>query len=215
MLNEAEAVGHEARLYFMEGRQLNTLVGQITQSGLRTLMLRTSGPRPPEAGLMGVIAVQTEDAVYRARVELVETGDFVARLKLLADLKPCDRRLYGRAEVTVRLLARRVARSLTTVNHLSVVPDGGTWHVEEIVLSPSGMRTPLSDDWGEGEIAEIRLHVPGHKGGDHVVVKGEVVSQYEDGNVAFRFVEVDADVQYRLAEIVDRVRLAQIIEGSD
>ena len=64
-------------------------------------------------------------------------------------------------------------------------------------------------------MAEIRLHVPGHKGGDHVVVQGEVVQQYEEDNVAFRFVELDADIQYRLAEIVDRVRLAQIIESGE
>ncbi|MFN3198063.1 MAG: PilZ domain-containing protein [Bradymonadia bacterium] len=215
MLTEAEAVGHEARLYFMDGRQLKTLVGYVTHGGAKTLTLRTSGDRPPEEGLMGVIAVQTDDAVYRARVELVEVGDFVACLKLLAELKPCDRRLYGRAEVTVRLLARRVGQRLPRANHLSVVPQDGAWSVEEVVLSPSGMRATLPGNWTPGEFAELRLHVPGHKGGDHVVVQGEVVQHYEDGNVAFRFVELDADVQYRLAEIVDRVRLAQIIEGGD
>lgn len=215
MLSEAEAVGHEARLYYMDGRQLRTLIGQVTQAGLKAVTLRTTGERPPESGLMGVIAVQTEDAVYRARVELTESGDFVAQLKLLADLKPCDRRLYGRAEVTVRLMARKVGQRISKVNHLSVVPQDGSWRVEEVVLSPSGMRARLPGLWQGGEMAEIRLHVPGHKGGDHVVVQGEVVQQYEEDNVAFRFVELDADIQYRLAEIVDRVRLAQIIESGE
>ena len=216
MLSQDDPTSQHGRLYFTRGRELDSVPIVVTRRAGSRLTLRTPQARKLHLNEQCVISVLGGDNPWRARID--EVGDIALEITQLGEPSPAERRFYARADVVIRLLARRLTDSellSSRPNRLSVVPEDGRWLIEEAVLSPAGMRVMLPDRWSNGERMELRLHIPGPQGGEHLVLLAEVVkSRQEDDrhDVALRFVGIDAETQLRLAEVVDRSLLADLVD---
>ena len=221
MLSQDDPTSQHGRLYFTRERELDSVPVVITRRSGSRLTLRTAQAGKLRLNEQCVLSVLGGASPWRARARIEKVGDIALEVVQLGESSPAERRFYARAEIVVRLLARRLtdAEKLSPrINGLSVVPDDGHWLIEEAVMSPAGMRVLLPERWSRGERMELRLHIPGPHGGEHLVLLAEVVKSHREDNrhdVALRFVGVDADTQLRLAEVVDQSLLADMVDESD
>ncbi len=217
-LSDAEVLNRDVCVYALDDGHLTAVSGVVTQARGGDFTLRTTGTQVLRSGGVAVMRVRTAEGVFRGRVEVGEVGDFVARVRLLEPMRPTERRAHARTDIVVRFLARRLPagqEGARVARHLSLVPHAAPWITDEIVLSASGMRAALPGEWHVGDRAEIRLHVPGPAGGNHLVLRGEVVRGLADEDprdVALRFLDLDPATRLELVDIVDRARLADFLE---
>ena len=193
----------------------------ITRVEGELLVLRCARPGALEVGTRCVVAVATDEGQKRARAVVVEASDLSLRVRLEEPLAPAERRAWPRADVVLRLMARKLEPGTPAPRRaglLSLVPDDARWQTEEVVLSATGMRTVLpGDGWKRGDRLDLRIHIPGRAGGDHFVTAAEVVDIFEDESpveLALRFVDLTEAASVRLAEIVDQARLDDLAEDA-
>jgi hypothetical protein len=165
-----------------------------------------------------VVAVATDEGQKRARAVVVEVTDLTTRVRLEEALAPSERRAWPRADVVLRLMVRPLAAGefASRAQAVSVVAEGG-WKTEEVVLSGTGLRGPLGLDRRLGDRVELRLHIPGRRGGDHFVTTAEVVRIFDDQDPpeqAVRFLDLPEASRVRLSEIVDQARLDDFAEDA-
>lgn len=190
----------------------------ITRVEGADLTLRCARPGSLIPGTHCVVAVATDEGQKRARAIVVEVTDLTTRVRLEEALAPAERRAWPRADVVLRMMVRPLGRgeSASRAQSLSVVPEGG-WRTEEVVLSGTGLRGPLGDGHRVGDRLELRLHVPGRKGGDHFVTTAEVIRIFDDQDPpeqAVRFLDLPEAARMRLSEIVDQARLDDFAEDA-
>lgn len=198
---------------------LSAVSAAITRIDGDLLTLRCARPGALETGARCVVAVATDDGQKRARAEVVEVSDLALKVRLQEALSPSDRRGWPRAEVVLRMMTRKLrpGESLNRHGVLSLLPTGGRWQTEEVVLSGTGMRAPLHGEWACGDRLELRLHVPGRRGGDHFLTLAEVVQIFDDESPveqAIRFVDLPENARVRLGEIVDQARMSDLVEDA-
>jgi hypothetical protein len=217
-LSDAEVLNRDVCVYALDDGHLTAVAGVVTQARDGDFTLRTTGSQVLRPGGVAVMRVRTPDGVFRGRVEIGDVGDFVARVRLLEPMRPTERRAHARADIVVRFLVRRLPAGHDggrVSRHLSLVPEQSPWITDEIVLSASGMRAVLPGEWRVRDRVEMRLLVPGPAGGNHLVLRGEIVRDFADDNpreVAVRFIDVDPATRLELVDIVDRARLADFLE---
>lgn len=217
-LPETEVLNREVCVYALDDGQLTAVSGVVTQVVDGDLTLRTPGPQLLRPGSVAVVRARTPAGVFRGRVEVLDAGDIVVRVRLLEPLRPTERRAHARADILARFLVRRLAPGeggRRVARHLSLVPEQTPWITDEVVLSASGMRAALPGVWRVRDKVELRLHVPGPAGGHHLVLRAEVVRGPVGADarvVALRFLEVDPATRLELVDVVDRARLADFLE---
>jgi hypothetical protein len=190
----------------------------ITRVEGADLTLRCARPGTLVPGAHCVVAVATDEGQKRARAVVVEVTDLTTRVRLEEALALAERRAWPRADVVLRLMVRPLAEGggAPRAQSLSLVAEGG-WQTEEVVLSGTGLRGPLGADLACGDRLELRLHVPGRRGGDHFVTRAEVVCVFDDQDPpeqAVRFLDLPEAARIRLSEIVDQARLDDFAEDA-
>lgn len=210
-----------AHLFFTSNRGAVTAVSAaVTRIDQGLLTLRCLRNGAVEAGRHCVVAISTEDGQRRARATVLDVSDVSVRVRLDEALDKADRATWSTADVVLRFMARRLetrAPARRKTGALSLVPERDAWHVEEVVLSPSGMRAALPGEWRVGELLELHLHVPGRAGGDHFVTTAEILQIHDDEapvEYGLRFLDLDGPQRAKLGEIVDRARLSDLFDDA-
>ena len=200
---------------------VTSIAASVTRMDGVRVTLRCLRNGAVEAGLRCVVALSTEAGQKRARAVVEEVTDLSVSLRLEDALETSERRVWPRADVVLRYMARRLdttpLASRRRAAPLSLVPEKDAWHVEEVVLSATGIRLPLEGDWKSGDLAELRLHVPGRAGGDHFVTTAEVVRIFDDESpveFGLRFLDLGNAERVRIGEIVDQSRLSDLFEDA-
>ena len=213
------AVDQRVRVYFDHGAILDSIDAVITRRRGTILTLRTPDAARLDSAGYCIVSLDGDGVGWRARARIEDAGGFIARVRLTGPICPVERRLYARAHVICRVLLSRLGpgEEPGARGQLSVIDADARWVLEEVILSPAGMRAPLCGNWAIGDRAVVRVHVPGPRGGEHIVVSGEVVQVFDEDEqeLAFRFLNVDAEVQLRIGDIVDHVLLSDFLSEAD
>ena len=206
---------------FLTGERgaVSAVSAAITRIDGDLLTLRCARPGSLEVGIRCVVTVSTDDGQKRARALVSEVSDLALKVRLQEAFSPAERRAWPRAEIVLRVMTRRLQAGEDTVRRglLALVPEDARWQTEDVILSGTGMRAPLRGDWHCGERLELRIHVPGRKGGDHFITTAEVIQIFDDDSPvehAVRFLDLTESAKSRLSEIVDQARLSDLLEDA-
>jgi len=146
---------------------------------------------------------------YQARAQ-PEVGADTVHLRLVSPVRQRDNRVFPRATLTLKLVARP-ARALTPAAGMAVVPQG-TMEEQEVNLSASGLLAPLPFHLEEGRPVDLLLELD--DGLPPLAVQAEVAGHRDDGT-ALVFAQPGPLAQARLADVVQEHYLSLLASAME
>ncbi len=194
------AAGEELELHWMSGDRIFSAVARVRDGDDESVRVVLDDPAL-EVALDDVRRVALHYEVFgvryqaRARPEVEEDA---VTLRLVSPVRRRDNRLFPRATVKLKLVAKP-ARARTPAPGMAVVPKGEPSEVE-VNLSASGLLAPLPFQAEEGSPVDLLLHLG--DGLPPLAIQAEVAGQRDDGT-ALAFAQPGPHAQARLAGVVE------------
>lgn len=205
----ATRVDDEARLVFLVGDGLGHAAGRVTRLEEEVVTIRCLAPSGVRAGTAGVVMVETEAGLRRARAMVSARDDLTVRLTLREPLQPPCRRRFERLKILADVWFAPVAGQGTVL-----APERITWLEGIVELSPDAVRALIPIPVAHGDRVDVWLRVPARTGVP-LRVPGAVlrVDHGADAGVTVCFTDTEPLSVERLAEVIDDLRLEQVVSG--
>lgn len=187
--------GRAVRVFLVETAVHISILGEITRLEGDRLTIRCIPPRGFERSGRCALAIEEDGRLFRAQGHLEAVGDITLTVRLLAPPSPVERRMYGRAEIVARLRVQRAEGASLP------------WALEDMELSPSGLKFLGPLPLKIGERVGLELHIPGPGGGRVFELKAEVARRADADEApftAFQFVDLKGTEMLNLVDVVDQ-----------
>lgn len=200
-------VDDEARLVFLVGDGLGHAAGRVTRLEDGKVTIRCLAPNGVQAGTAGVVMVETAAGLRRARAMVSARDDLTVRLVLREPLAPPCRRRFERMRIDADIWF-----SPTVGGGPSLAPDRLAWLTGTVELSPDAVRALVPIPLSPGDRVSVWLRIPPGSS-EPLRVPGAVlrVDRGKDAGVTVCFTDEDPVAVERLAEVIDDLRLAQVV----